>query len=493
MKAGQSLCLQKLERKAEDVYLILVIVYKHFITERSRYSLEKKENYHQIAVIWHLAWPAMIEFGFQTILQYVDLYMVGTLGVDSTAIVGLCAQLQFLIKFPINGLSIGVLSVIAQLYGEKNYPMIKKATIQALYYATVTGSIFFVLTMAFSGIFPTLFGVEVSLKQAFTDYFRISYSTVLFFAITSIVGSLLRAVGDMKSPMVINALINILNIILNFLFIYETRSIELFHRKIKIPGAGMGLKGAALGTAISIFIGGLVMLYQLKKYEMTNIKNADWRMDVGIQKNFIVIGAPAAITNIMTGTGRMIFTTYISLLGTISLAAHSIAYTAESFFYIPAVGLEKATATLAGNYLGEKDGKKLKEMTRCGILLACGGMLVMGAILFVFAKPLSSVFTKDSSVAAFSGSCLQLIAFTEPLFGLSVLMQGILEGMGETKKVLFMSTASMWSFRVFFCYFVLVRLGYGLEAAWLCMAGDNICRALLLTYVFCKGKWRDML
>lgn len=453
----------------------------------------KNEKDKQTAIIWKLAWPAMIEFGLQTIVQYVDLYMVGTLGVDATAVVGLCAQLQFLIKFPINGLSIGVLAVIAQVYGEKRYSKVKKSVMQALYYAIMAGSIFFILSMIFSGFFPDWFRVEASLRQSFLSYFRISYSTIFFFAATSVMSSALRAVGDMKSPMFVNALVNILNIILNYLLIYDTKSIHLFGIKVIIPGANLGLDGAAIGTAISIFVGSLVMFYKLKCNDFTDIKDVDYRIDFGIQKKFISIGVPAALTNIMTGTGRLIFTTYISMMGTIALAAHSIAYTIESLFYIPAIGLERATSTLAGNYLGEKNEKKIKEMVRCGVFLVFGIMLLMGGSLFGTAEFISAFFTKDEGVSYFSGKVLRIISLSEPLFGLSILMQGVLEGMGETKKVLVLSTVSMWFFRVLICYFVTVKVKYGLEAAWICMAGDNICRALLLVFAFIKGEWKSKL
>lgn len=452
--------------------------------------MPQNEKYVQTSIIWKLAWPAMIEFGLQSIVQYVDLYMVGTLGVDATAVVGLCAQLQFLIKFPINGLSIGVLSVVARLYGEKNHPMIQKSVIQALYYAVMAGGVFFAFSMIFSGFFPDLFRVEASLRQQFLSYFRISYSTIFFFAATSIMSAVVRAVGDMKTPMFVNALVNVLNVGLNYLLIYDEKTIYVYGIKLVIPGADLGLNGAAVGTAVSIFIGSIVMFYKLKRNEITDIKGADYAIDIEIQKKFVAIGVPAALTNIMTGAGRVIFTTYISMMGTVSLAAHSIAYTLESFFYIPAIGLEKATSTLAGNYLGEKNEKKIKEMVKCGVILTFGILLFMGGALFGTAEFISTFFTKDNGVAYLSGKCLRIISVTEPLFGLSLLMQGALEGMGETKKVLVLSTLSMWIFRVLICYFITVQQGYGLEAAWICMAGDNIFRALTLTVAFSKGKWK---
>lgn len=212
------------------------------------------------------------------------------------------------------------------------------------------------------------------------------------------------------------------------------------------------------------------------------------KIDLVIWKRFLFIGIPAALTSVATGVGRLIFTSFISFMGTLATAAHSIAFIAESFFYIPAIGIQKAVTTLSGNYLGESNWMRINKMVKAGTILVMGIMGCMGALLFVFGTEVSAIFTDDRYVVRLSGKVLSLISVSEPLFGLSILMQGILEGMGETKKTFIWSSISMWLFRVVLC-FVITRIITGkLEIAWLCMMADNIFRAVSLNIVFFRKK-----
>jgi Na+-driven multidrug efflux pump len=194
------------------------------------------------------------------------------------------------------------------------------------------------------------------------------------------------------------------------------------------------------------------------------------------------------MTNIITGFGRLIFTSFISEMGSVTLAAHSIAYTVESLFYIPTVGMERAATTLAGNYLGENNQKRINSMAKSGSVLVMAVMTGMGLLLFLLGTSVSSLFTTEIEVAALSGKVLRIISVSEPLFGLSVLMQGILEGMGYTKKTFVWSSVSMWLFRVVICFAVTRFFVEKLEYAWLCMMGDNIFRAVSLSLVFARRK-----
>jgi putative MATE family efflux protein len=450
--------------------------------------MQKKLDYSEIKSIWILALPAMVEFGFQTLLQYVDLYMVGTLGVEATAIVGLCSQVQFLLRFPISGMAVGVLSAVAFEYGRKDSGKIHKLSLQSIYYGLAVGVLFWVLSLVAGLSLPYLYHLDKALREGFLEYFFISYSTTVFFTITVVSGAVLRAIGDMKSPMVVNGAVDIINIILNFFLIYRTRTVRLFELEITVYGAGLGLAGAAIGTAISIVIGAAVMCLILLRNPYTAIGGQNRCVDLSVQKHFLSVGVPAAMTSIITGLGRLIFTSFISVMGSVTLAAHSIAYTVESLFYIPAVGMERAATTLAGNYLGENDQKRINSMAKSGAVLVMAVMAGMGFLLFLTGTGVSSLFTTESEAAALSGKVLQIISVSEPLFGLSLLMQGILEGMGQTKKTFVWSSVSMWLFRVVICFCITHFFTAKLEYAWLCMMGDNIFRAVSLSLVFIRRK-----
>ena len=203
-------------------------------------------------------------------------------------------------------------------------------------------------------------------------------------------------------------------------------------------------------------------------------------MDPDIIGKYISVGIPAFLTSVVTSFGRVIFTAMIVPLGTVVYAAHSIAFTAESAFFIPAVGMAGAVASLSGNVRGEGDLKKLNRQTNlvCGLIVAI--MLVAMGIMLIFADGIISVFTKDPSALEIAPRLLRIVALNEPMFGISIVMQYVFNGIGKTKPPLYVSAFTQWVLRVGGVFLFVHTLGFGIEAAWICMISDNIARAILL-------------
>lgn len=441
------------------------------------------------ASVWHLAWPAMIEFALQTVVQYADLIMVGGLGNEATAIVGIATQMHFLIKFPISNMSVGVLAYIAKSMGEKNVDKVRNASMQTVFITLFMGIIGTIAAIIISPVLPVFLNIESSLRNGFIEFYCISYSTLLLFTASCMFGGVLRAAGDMKTPMVVNGFINTINIILNAIFIYPPSNIKIGKLAIPTYGLNLGLNGAALATAISIGIGGIIMFIKVYKNETISMKYAKFNLNVSLIQDIIRIGIPAFFCSLVNGFGRIIFTSFVSKLGTTATAAHSIAFTVEGFFYIPAVGFQRAISVFSGNFLGEKNRTKLLLSTRATALMVSTVMLVLGVILFLFANSFTSIFTKDAQVASLSADLLRIVAFSEPIFALSLIMEGVFQGLGNTKTPFWVSTFSMWLFRVCLCFILTQIFHFELAVIWICMVADNICRALLLTWQFSLKKW----
>lgn len=443
-----------------------------------------RELSNPICIIFKYAIPAIIEFALQALVQYIDLWMVGSLGVKATAVVGLASQVQFVIKFPAANMATGVLSYAAKKYGERDGAAVKRASTQALYYSMIIGLVFSVLAVLLAFTVPVFMGFENKLRVEFRNYFIIAYSSLLFFVASSILGSLMRSVGYVKEVMIVNGLVDILDIIFNYFFIFPSREIVLIGKKIKVFGFGLGVDGAAVGTALSIAVGGVLILIMVKKKDKLGYEKA--KPDPKLLWEFFKVGIPSALNGFITGFGRVIFTTYVSALGTLELAAHSIAYTTEAFFYIPAVGMERAVAPLVGQTLGEKDDKKLNSIIKLSTILAMGSMLLLGIILFVYSRQITATFSSDKEIVIIAAKCLRIVAFSEPIFALSLVMQGVFEGAGRTKEPFYIGTFTMWFSRVALCGIGVKLFGAGLDFVWYCMVLDNFLRAMLLTLGFVR-------
>jgi Na+-driven multidrug efflux pump len=210
------------------------------------------------------------------------------------------------------------------------------------------------------------------------------------------------------------------------------------------------------------------------------LKKLKKRTDKDMMRTYIVVGMPAFFTSVITSLGRVLFTAMIIPLGTSVYAAHSISFTAESAFYIPAVGMASAVAVLSGNVKGEGDQKKLNHQTNLVCVLIIVIMLMATTIMLLFANSIISIFTTDAYILKTSPVLLRIVALNEPFFGVSIVMQNVFNGIGKTKPPLIISAFTQWCVRILGVFIFVSILGFGIKTAWLCMVSDNIVRAILL-------------
>ena len=180
----------------------------------------------------------------------------------------------------------------------------------------------------------------------------------------------------------------------------------------------------------------------------------------------------------------------INSLGEISTAAHTIANTVESAFYIPGWGMQTAAATLSGNARGAGDDKRLYHLSRTIIPLEIGLMLASGGMLFVFAPNLMRVFTHDPQVLSLGSTVLRMVAISEPFYGVPIVLEGMMQGLGKTMIPFLFNIIGMWGVRIVGTFLCIHFLGLGLIAAWGCMIAHNLLLFLLYIILFASGRWK---
>lgn len=451
---------------------------------------ERLDNRKIMWMICALAWPTMVEQALQTVVQYADAAMVGSIGPHASAAVGLTTTMTWLTNAPLFAMGIGVLACISRAMGAGDKSYARTAAVQAVYIAAALGILESILMVGISPFLPVWLGADVEIRQEATVYFAITCMPMLFRAANVIFGSVLRATRDMKTPMVVNLVVNVLNVILNFLLIYGSRNIAVGGITIPLWGAGLGVAGAAIATALSQTLGGILMFRAIRKNKLLDMKSARYKLDRIVMEQCVRIGFPVALERIFTSLGQVVFTGLVTQLGTISLAAHSIALTAEQAFYIPGFGMQAAASTLAGNAVGEKNEEKLDRISKIITWMAVGVMTVTGALLFIFPEPMMSLFTRDAAVIAEGTQALRIVALSEPMFAAVIILKGILNGAGDTKTPFLISISTMWGVRILFTFISVTMMGLGLNAVWICMVADNVSQFVLLAIKFVKGDWK---
>ena len=252
-----------------------------------------------------------------------------------------------------------------------------------------------------------------------------------------------------------------------------------------------GVRGAAAATAVSYVAGGVAMFLAMMHNRKVSPRGIPLRLDRRIMGDCVRIGAPVALSRVGACLGQVVFSSQVTRLGTTALAAHSLALTAEQAFYIPGYGMQAAAATLCGNALGARDGKRLRDVARTSVLLAAGVMAVTGSILFLFPGFMMSLFTPDEQVIELGQSVLRIVAVSEPVFGASIILEGVFDGIGDTRTPLVISIATMWGVRILATYLCVNWLHLGLTAVWCCMVADNVARGALLFARYVRGRWKQ--
>lgn len=448
------------------------------------------------SLIWTvlaLAWPTMLEQWLSVAAQYVDSAMVGRLGAAATAAVGTTSTVSWMVGSSIAAVGVGFLAYIAREYGAKRYDNAARAAAQSVLAALTLGLFFMAVALSLSGFIPRWMNAAPEIQPTASRYFFIIYTPMVFRAATIIFGTALRAVGDTRTPMRVNLAVNGINVVLNYFLIYPVRDVRILGLNVRMPGAGMGVIGAALGTAIAIALGGAMMTVALWRHPQLSPRGRSLKPDMTILKPCLKVAVPSAIQRFGTSFGYVAFASVINGLGTVSTAAHTIANTAESAFYIPAYGVQTAAATLSGQAYGMRDEQRMRDITRTLLMLEAAMMTLSGGLLFILAEWMMGRFTPDAGVIRQGTTVLRMVAVTEPLYGVAVVLEGIFQGVGDMMYAFGCNIAGMWGVRVLGTVIAVRCFGGGLTAAWGCMIAHNILLFILFLIRYRTGKWNPLL
>lgn len=413
-----------------------------------------------------VALPTMLEQILSVLMQYVDTAMVGRLGADATAAVSTSTTITWLIGSMPYAFGVAAMTLIAQAIGAGEEHQIKDVAKQSLLFAIGVGVVLEVICLVLSPFVATWMGAEKAIRPEATRYFFWISVPIIFKSIQYILASAIRATKDTKTPMFISILINGVNLVLDYIFIY------IF---------GWGVDGAAYATCISAILGGVFTLVVFFRNPYLRFKGHLFDTDREVTRKMWNLSLPVLLINIASTSGYVVFAGLVSHMGTIIFAAHSIAVGAEELFYIGGYGFKSAATTMVGISFGEQNHDKYRKVCKSSVLCTLAVMTISGVLLFIFAEPLMGFFTKDPEVIALGTTVLKMVAFNEPFFGLYIISEGIYYGLGRTKYPFVIETVGMWAVRILSTYVGIHFFGMGLIGVWCCMIADNVLKAIFLT------------
>lgn len=436
---------------------------------------DSTKNY--IKQIIFLATPIIFENIFQTLLGTVDTYFAGQLHDNAIAAIGVTNLIVNIFIAFFTAISVGTSTVISRFVGQKNFNKANLAVKQSIIIGTGLGVIVGFISFVFRNQILRISGATDQVISYAIPYFIIVAVPSILICLTLILSSCLRASKDTKSPMMATGISNVINIVLNYVF-------------IKL---GFGIVGLALATTTSRLIVVIILFKKLNKGKsIIKLELKNFNINKDIMNSIIRIGIPAGIEKLIMRFGQLVYNGMIISLGTAAYVAHNVGGTIENYTYIPAFGFAMATATLVGISLGENSPRKAKQITFTTYIITAICMICIGIGFYVFAPFLATLFTKTPEVQGMVVSILRLIAFFQPFSALTQVMTSALQGAGDTKFPMYATLIGIWGIRVGVGYLFAVVLNYGLFGVWCAYALDITIRGTLLLIRFLNGKWQSI-
>jgi len=439
----------------------------------------------QIALIVNLSIPAIMAMLSSVIMQYIDASMVGSLGAEESAAIGLVSSSTWLFGSACTSIVSGFTVLVAQSIGGGNNREARSIMKQAFAVSFAYSFIITAIGAAVSGVLPVWLGGDETIVGDAASYFLVYALSLPTMQLSMLSGGMLQSSGDMKTPSVLNILMCFLDVLFNWLFIYPTR--EVFG--ITVWGAGLGVTGAALGTTLARVVAAGIMTYVLLcRSEMLRLRKGEpFELQKPVIVNAVRISVPIFIERVVMSGAQVVTTRIVAPLGNVAIAANSFAVTAESLCYMPGEGVAMAATTI----IGQSVGAKRKDVAgKLGWITTCFGMAVMtfsGILMFFLGEYMIGFLSPDPAVVALGTAVLRIEAFAEPMFAASMVVSGALRGAGDTLVPAIINFCSMWLVRVPLS--ALLAPSFGLHGVWFAMALELTVRGILFLIRLARKNW----
>lgn len=430
-------------------------------------------------LIIQLSIPSILAQISATVMFFIDASMVGHLGAKASAAIGLVETTGWLMGGLASAANLGFAVQAAHFIGANDFEAARRVSRQSLVCCLAWAVVISLTSVAIAPFLPYWLGGSEEIAHDASVYFAIFGLCGIFFQMEGLAGSMLKCSGNMKIPSLLNIGMCIMDVCFNYLFIYIL---------------GLGVMGAAIGTGVAMLItAGLMLYFLLVKSKMLALvgKPGSFKPQSDTIKTAFKIGVPMGLQHLLMGGAYIVSTLIVAPLGTVAIAAHSLAITVESLCYMPGYGIAEAATTLVGQGIGAGQRILTKTFAYMSVGLGIGVMTFMGAMMWLFAPELMAVMSPVDTIIAQGTTVLRIEAWAEPMFAAAIVANGVFIGAGDTLKPAIMSLSSMWLVRLTMAAYMAPR--YGLKGVWTAMAIELTFRGILFITRLLYGGWQNTL
>lgn len=437
-----------------------------------------------------LALPAMLAQLSSIAMQYIDAAMVGRLGADDSAAIGLVSTSLWLFWGICSAMTSGYAVQAAHKTGAKDIEGAKRVFRQGIVATTIFGTLTAIIGIGIAWWLPGWLGGNATINPKASLYFVIFVAALPILSLNYLAGGMLRCVGNIKVPSILSGMMCVLDCLFNFLLIFPTHHFDLDGFVLTIPGAGLGVAGAALGTvAAELVCATATMWYAcVRQPELRLIHTkGSFRPTREVTRKAASISAPMVLEHAVICGAQIAITMIVAPLGVIAIAANAFAVTAESLCYMPGYGMGDAATALTGQSHGAKRPRLVRQFGYMSVGLGMAMMTAAGVLMYIYAPEIMALITPVEAIKNLGAECLRIEAWAEPMFAASIVCYGVFVGVGQTAVPAVMNFGSIWLVRVPLAW--LMARSIGLQGVWLAMCIELSFRGIIFLIRLFFTRW----
>lgn len=445
--------------------------------------------FEQIKLVFFMSVPAIMAQIASVCMQYIDASMVGQLGADDSASIGLVSSSIWLLCSIGMAVNVGFTVLMAQKIGARKYVSARNLLKLAFLVCLAASLLLAGAGILVSDILPVWLGGNSEINRGASEYFLIFTSALPVLILNALSSGMLQSSGNMKLPSLLNMLMCLLDVVFNYLLIFPSREISFGGFSLVIPGCDLGIRGAALGTVAAEAVTFALMLFFLlfRTPQLQLHREEKFIFSSRLVRRAFKISLPVGFDHIAMCLAMVVSMMIVAPLGTVPIATHSFAITAESFCYMAGYGIAAAATTMVGQSIGARRSDLAVSFAWLVTGLGVSIMTAAGILMFIFAPLMMGLLSPVAEIRNLGAEVLRIEAFAEPLFGASIVAAGALRGAGDTFFPSLINFISMWFVRIPLS--LLLATYYGFYGIWVAMCIELCIRGLLFLYRLKRGKW----
>ena len=424
--------------------------------------------------------PMLLGNLLQTGYGIVNTVWVGQkLGADAVGATQVSFPIIFMLISLASGATLATTILVSQYYGAKDFKMVEKVVNNSFSIAMILGTVLTIAGILASDFILRLMGTPAEIFTIASSYLKISIAGFILLFLTFLITSILRGIGDTKTPLIFMAIGIGINAVLDPLMIIGIG-----------PFPKLGLDGAAYASLIAqtlAFIMAMIYLNCKKHFVAINLKKLT--LDRHLTYLIFKIGLPSMVQQTLVAISSAFITSFVNAFGAIATAAFGAAGRIENIVFMPMMSFGMAASALAGQNLGAGRSDRVRDVFKWGVIMTSVVTLTLSGLILAFPRLLLMMFIQEPGVLDIGVGYLRIVGCSYILFAILFISNGIINGAGKTLVTMAFTIITIWAVRVPLAA-ILMKTSLQIHGVWLSVdIGFAVGIIISLSYYF-SGRWK---